>query len=173
MYAPLAELEEINANCRIQLTKTLSTIHNVRVIGGKGEATNDQCRGIVLFLAFDPWETCVRCPPGSARLFDVAEKSGLLTSSEAIHLSKTLIRHGADMARVYNGVFSPFFSEPRVRTILNNIQDLDHLAESGLAISTSWADRFFETCPFPLYPDRQLEVQSFRRITMEGEIEFY
>ena len=77
------------------------------------------------------------------------------------------------MARIYNGVFSPFFSARPVRTILNNIDDLDHLSESALAIGGSWADRLFETCPFPLHPVKHLEVQSFRRITIEGEIEFY
>ncbi|MGF1621789.1 MAG: hypothetical protein ACFCUR_14380 [Rhodomicrobiaceae bacterium] len=77
------------------------------------------------------------------------------------------------MARLYNGVYSPFFSENPVRTILNNVDNLDHLSESALAIGGSWADRFFETCPFPLHPERHLEVQSFRRITIEGEVEFY
>jgi hypothetical protein len=70
-------------------------------------------------------------------------------------------------------VFSPFFSDPRVRTILHNVNDLDYLSESALAIGGSWADRLFETCPFPLYPSKHLEVQSFRRITVEGELEFY
>jgi hypothetical protein len=84
-----------------------------------------------------------------------------------------LIDHGVKMARVYNGAFSPFFSNPFVRTIFNNVDDLDYLADSALAVSGSWVDRLFETCPFPLYPSRLLEVQSFRQITMEGEIEFY
>ena len=60
-----------------------------------------------------------------------------------------------------------------MRTILNNVDNLDHLAESALAIGRSWADRLYETCPFPLQPTKHLEVQSFRRITTEGEIEFY
>ena len=68
---------------------------------------------------------------------------------------------------------SPFFSARPVRTILNNIDDLDHLSESALAIGGSWADRLFEACPFPLHPVKHLEVQSFRRITIEGEIEFF
>ena len=74
---------------------------------------------------------------------------------------------------IYNGAFSSFFSSPRVRTILNNIDDLEHLAQSALAASRSWVDRLFETCPLPLPPSRVLEVQSFRQITIEGEIEFY
>lgn len=77
------------------------------------------------------------------------------------------------MARVYNGAFSAFFSAPRVRTIFSNVDDLDHLAQSALAVGGSWVDRLFETCPFPLQPSRVLEVQSFRQITVEGEIEFY
>jgi hypothetical protein len=173
VYSPLTQLEDINAKCRIQLTKTLSTRHKVRVVAGRGELTEDRCRGLAFFLAFEPWHTCLRCPPRSARFFDAAEKNGLLSADEATHLSRTLIRHGAEMARVYNGVFSPFFSDPRVRTILNSGDDLDHLSESALAIGGSWADRLFETCPFPLHPSKHLEVQSFRRITTEGEIEFY
>jgi hypothetical protein len=173
VYQPILKLEETNAACRIQLTKTLSTIHKVRVVAGKGEVTEDGCRGFAFFLAFEPWETCLKHPPGSARFFDAAEKTGLLLPQEAEQLSKTLIRHGAEMARVYSGVFSPFFSDPRVRTILTSVDDLNHLSESGLAIGGSWADRLHETCPFPLYPNNHLGVKSFRRITMEGELEFY
>ena len=77
------------------------------------------------------------------------------------------------MARVYNGVFSSFFSTPRVRTIFKNVDELEHLSESGLEIGGSWADRLYETSPIPFHPKRHLEVQSFRAITIEGEIEFY
>jgi hypothetical protein len=124
-------------------------------------------------MAFDPWETSLKCPVGSVRFFDAAEKNGLLSAEEAKHLSKALIRHGAEMARVYNGVFSPFFSASRIRTILDHVDDLDHLSESALAIGGSWADRLYETCPFPLQVSKHLEVQSFRNITIEGEIEFH
>ena len=173
MYKPLSELEETNIECRIQLTKTLSRHHKVRTVGGPGEETDDRCRGLAFFLAFDPWETSLRNPPGSARFFDAAEKVGLLSTSEANQLSRTLIRHGAQMARVYNGVFSPFFSAPRVRTIFKNADELEHLSESGLEIGGSWADRLFETSPIPFHPTRHLEVQSFRPVPIEGEIEFY
>jgi hypothetical protein len=173
VYAPLIELEEINTKCRIQLTKTLAMRHNVRIVAGRGEETEDGCRGLAFFLAFDPWETSLKCPPGSARFFDAAEKNGLLSAEEAKQLSKTLIRHGAEMARVYNGVFSPFFSTSRIRTILDHVDDLDHLSESALAVGGSWADRLYETCPFPLQLDKHLEVQSFRSITIEGEVEFH
>ena len=173
MYKPLLNLEEANANCRIQLTKTLITRHKVGVRPGKGEETEDGCRGIALFLAFDPWDTCLRCPPRSARFFDAAEKNGLISPDETKTLSTALIRHGASMARLYDGFYGPFFSEAPVRTILSNVNNLEHLSQSALAIGGSWADRFFETCPFPLYPDNHLEVQSFRRVTIEGEVEFY
>jgi hypothetical protein len=173
VYKPLFELEEINTSCRIQLTKTLNRHHKVRTVGGPGEATEDSCRGLAFFLAFDPWSATLRCPPGSARFFDIAEKHGHLSPAESAQLSKTLISHGAKMARVYNGAFSTFFSAPRVRTIFSNIDDLDHLAQSGLAVGGSWVDLLFETCPFPLQPSRVLEVQSFRPITIEGEIDFY
>jgi len=173
VYKPLQELEYINAKCRIQLTKTLARHHKVRTVGGPGEETEDRCRGLAYFFAFDPWETSLKYPPGSARFFDVAEKTGLLASREAVDLSKALIRHGAEMARIYNGVFSPFFYEARVRPIIENIDDLEHLSESGLAVGASWADRLLETSPVPLQPSRHLEVQSFRQITIEGEIEFY
>ncbi len=90
-----------------------------------------------------------------------------------MQLSRTLIRHGAEMARIYNGKFSGFFSEPRIRTILRNLDNLQHLSEFALAIGGSWADQFYEACPFPLQPSRHLEVQSFRPVTLQGEIEFY
>ncbi len=97
----------------------------------------------------------------------------MVAADDAALLSRTLILHGAEMARSYNGVFSDFFSAPRVRTIFNNIEDLDHLSESGLAVGGSWADRLYETCPFPLQPGRDLQVQSFRRITLEAELSLY
>ena len=173
MYKPLSELEYVNAICRIQLTKTLAHYHKVRTVGGPGEETADQCRGLAFFLAFDPWESTLRYPPGSARFFDVAEKTGLISKDEAAQLSRTLIRHGAEMARIYNGAFSPFFYESRIRTIFDNAEDLEHLSGSALAVGASWADRLLETSPIPFQPSRHLEVQSFRQITLEGEIEFY
>lgn len=173
VYKPLEELEEINTDCRIQLTKTLAEHHRVRTIGGPGEETQDRCRGLAFFVAYEPWETSLRCPPGSARFFDLAEKYDLLTPQEANELSQTLIRHGVEMARAYNGAFSPFFSSPRIRTIFNNVDNLQHLSESALAIGGSWADRLYENSPIPLQPERHLEVQSFRQITIEEEIEFY
>jgi hypothetical protein len=77
------------------------------------------------------------------------------------------------MARIYNGVFSPFFYESRVRTILENANQLEHLSGSALAVGASWADRLLETSPIPLQPSKHLEVQSFRPITLEGELDFY
>lgn len=173
MYVPITQLEEINSKSRIQLTKTLSIRHGVRVVAGRGEETEDGCRGLAFFLAFDPWETCLRCPPGSVRFFDAAERTGLLSAQEASLLSRALLSHGSEIAKCYDGAFRGFFSAPRVKAILNNIDNLDHLSESGLAIGGSWADRLFENCPFPLYPANHLEFRSFRRITIEEEIEFY
>jgi len=173
VYKPLSELEDANTNCRIQLYKTLAEFHKVRTVGGRGEETEDQCRGFGMFFAFEPWETSLRCPPGSARFFDVAEKNGLLSSRDSTELSRILVRHGAGMAKVYNGKFSPFFSTSRVRTIFDNIDELDQLSQSALAIGGAWVDRLFETCPFPFQPSRHLEVQSFRQTTFEGEIEYY
>jgi hypothetical protein len=173
LYKPLVELEEVNTNCRILLTKTLDRYHNVRTVGGRGEETEDRCRGVALFLAFEPWKTSLQCPPGSARFFDLAEKQKLLSPEDAVQLSRALVRHGAEMARAYNGAFSGFFSEPRVRTILRNVENLQHLSESALAIGASWADQCYEAAPIPLQPSRHLEMQSFRPVTLQGEIEFY
>jgi hypothetical protein len=128
---------------------------------------------LAFYLAFDPWQTSLKYPPGSARFFDVAEKTGLISVAESKQLSQTLIRHGAEMAQLYNGKYSSFFNEARVRTILQNLDDLEHLSGSALAVGASWADRLLETSPIPFQPERHLEVQSFRQITLEGEIEFY
>ncbi len=174
LYRPLVELEEVNTNCRIQLTKTLDRYHNVRTIGGRGEETEDRCRGIALFLAFEPWKTSLQCPPGSARFFDLAEKHKLISSADAAQLSRALIRHGAEMARVYNG---------EIQQLLFRAASQNHPAQSSkissicrksaLAIGGSWADQFYEASPFPLQPSRHLEIQSFRPVTFQGEIEFY
>jgi hypothetical protein len=172
-YKPLVELEDVNTNCRIQLTETLDRYHNIRTVGGRGEETENRCRGVALFLAFDPWKTSLQCPPGSARFFDLAEKQKLLSSEEAALLSKILICHGAEMARHYNGAFGSFFSEPRVRTILRHVNHLQYLSESALAIGGSWADQFYELAPVPLQPSRHLQMQSFRQLTLQGELEFY
>jgi hypothetical protein len=125
------------------------------------------------FLAFAPWETSLRSPPGSARFFDLAERQGLLSVADAAQLSKALIEHGCQMSRIYSGAFSPFFSAPGVRIILTNINNLQNLSESALAIGGSWADRLYESSPIPLQPARHLELQSFRPITIKGEIAFY
>lgn len=77
------------------------------------------------------------------------------------------------MSRIYNGAFSDFFSESRVRTILSNADNLEHLSESALAVGASWTDYLYEVAPIPLQPSRHLEMQSFRPITLQGEIEFY
>jgi hypothetical protein len=173
VYKPLIELEEINTRCRIQLTKTLDQYHRIRSTGRTGEAISNRGRGLAFFVAFEPWSTSLRCPPGSARFFDLAEKQGSLSPQEASDLSQTLIRHGIAMSRAYNGAFSPFFSAPHVRTIFSNVDNLQHLSESALAVGGSWADRLYEASPAPLQPEKHLEVQSFRQITIKSELDFY
>jgi hypothetical protein len=77
------------------------------------------------------------------------------------------------MARLYNGAFSGFFSNPRVRTILSNADDLRYLSDSGLPIGSSWVDYLFENCPFPLEPTNHFEIHAFRQITFKDTVEYY
>ena len=105
----------------------------------------------------------------------MAERSGLIETSDAALLSYTLLRHGADLAAIYDGHFRSYFDDPRIRTILSQRDELEHLSSSGLAVSGAWVDRFYETCPMPLIPERHLESQTFQNIAPsdDAEIEFY
>jgi hypothetical protein len=88
-------------------------------------------------------------------------------------LSKALIELGVQIAEIYDGGFSSYFSQPRVDNILGNVEELEHLSESGLAIADAWVDRLFEACPVPLIPERHFVANSFRHVAAAGEIDFY
>lgn len=139
------------------------------MLPGKGEVTEDGCRGIAFFMAFDPWSTSLRCPIGSFRYFDLAERSGVIGLEEAATLSRRLIRHASEMSSLYKGHFQSFFDGSQVKTILAHIDELDHLSESGLALGGAWADRLYQTCPFPVVPRKHLELLSFRSLA-DGDI---
>ena len=173
MYTPLTELEENNTKCRIHLTKLLATRHGIRTGFTPVESGEGVSRGNALFAAFDPWDTCLRFPLGSFRYFDMAERSGLIKPSDAALLSKTLLSHGAELAAIYNGHFSSYFEEPRIKTILEQRDELEHLSTSGLAVGGAWIDRLFETCPMPLIPEKHLESQSFQTIVPSNDIEYF
>jgi hypothetical protein len=173
VYAPLADLEEINTKCRIHLTKLLATRHGIKTGFSPADCEDGGGRGNAFFAAFDPWDTCLRIPFGSFRYFDTAERSGLITPSDAALLSRTLLSHGAELAAIYDGCFRSFFDEPRIKTILDQRHDLEHLSSSGLAVSGAWVDRFVESCPIPLIPEKHLESQSFQNIAPWDEVEYY
>ena len=175
MYAPLVDLEEINTKCRIHLTKLLATRHGIKATFTPNDADTDTSRGNAFFAAFDPWDTCLRLPLGSFRFFDMAERCGLIEPADAELLSYTLLCHGGELAAIYDGHFRSYFDDPRIRTILGQREELEHLSSSGLAVSGSWVDRFYETCPMPLIPEKHLESQSFQNIVPSDdvEIEYY
>lgn len=141
------------------------------MLPGKGEVTEDGCRGIAFFMAFDPWNTALRCPSGSFGYFDLAERSGVIRPEQAAMLSRRLIRHASEMSGIYNGHFRYFFDGSQVKTILSHINDLDHLSESGLALGGAWADRLYQTCPFPVVPQKHLELYSFRPLAEGDSVE--
>jgi hypothetical protein len=103
----------------------------------------------------------------------MAERSGLISRSDTSLLSEALLEHGAELAAIYDGYFRSFFDEPRIKTILSQREDLEHLLSAGLAVSGAWVDRFFETCPLPLIPEKHLESQSFQNIAPSEEVEYY
>jgi hypothetical protein len=173
VYEPIEDLEEINTKCRIHLTKLLDVRHSIRANAPPPESTVWAGRGGAFFAAFDPWNTCLRLPPGAFRYFDMAERAGLVQTSEAVLLSKSLLAHGAELAAVYDGQFRWFFEEPRIKTILSQVQELEHLSLSGLAVGTSWADRLTESCPMPLIPEKHLESQSFQKVILTRNIDYY
>lgn len=173
MYLPLQKLEHANARSRVQLTKLLSLQHHVRMAAGGNVGTENSSRGISFFLAFDPWRACKCFPPGSARFFDAAESHGLLSSDEAALISHTLVKFGAEISRTYQGSFLPYFSDPRVSGILQYVDDLDHLSDSGLTIADSWVDRLVDAVPGPLIPQKHFQVQSFTPLNFAGEVSLY
>jgi hypothetical protein len=173
VYAPLTDLEEINTKCRIHLTKLLATRHGIKTGFSPSDSEEGGARGNAFFAAFDPWDTCLRIPFGSFRYFDTAERSGLISPADAALLSKTLLSHCAELAAIYDGCFRSFFDEPRIKTILDQRDDLEHLSSSGLAVSGAWVDRFVESCPIPLIPEKHLESHSFQNIAPSDEVEYY
>ncbi|MBX2804748.1 MAG: hypothetical protein KTR19_02150, partial [Hyphomicrobiales bacterium] len=142
------------------------------MVANHGEQTQ-KSRGIAFFLAYDPWQTCWKSPAGAVRYFDAAERQGLVTKKEKEHISELLIDLGLDVAKLYRGRFSYYFTEPRVDNILSNRNHLNHLSESGLAIADAWVDRLYEACPTPIVPETQLAVNSFKQVVAEGDIDFY
>lgn len=173
MYLPLQKLEHANARLRVQLTKLLSLQHHVRMAAGGSAGAQHNSRGISFFIAFDPWGACKRFPPGSARFFDAAESHGLLSSSESEQISHSLVKFGSQINATYRGSFLPYFSDPQVSGILQHVDDLDHLSDSGLTIADSWVDRLVNACPGPLIPEKHFQVQSFTPLNFEGEVSLY
>jgi hypothetical protein len=140
--------------------------------GGR-EFADVKSRGIAFFLAFDPWRACKCFPPGSARFFDAAKSHRLVSEGEAELISHTLVKFGSEVGTSYKGAFSAYFSDPRVSGILQYVDDLHHLSDSGLAIADSWIDRLVDACPGPLIPKRHFQVQSFRPLNFAGEFDLY
>lgn len=164
MYKPLIALEAINDRCRSTLTKLLHTKHKVRLATAIGEEGKGTLKGGIWFAAFDPWNTCWRQPAGAFNCFDVAERTGLLSSNDAMRLSRSLLRKGADTAENYDGWFSAFFRESRVQFLFRHADDHEHLAATGLAIGSSFVDYLSERCPWPIIPEIHLAVQDYQDI---------
>jgi hypothetical protein len=163
-YRPLIALEAVNDQCRSTLTKLLFNRHRVRIGSAAGDLEKTGTKGSAWFAAFDPWNTCWRAPPGSFSLFHVAERQGVITPDESLHLRYALLCQAADIARNYHGRFSFYFHEPRVQFLLRHSKDPGHLADTGLAIASSVVDYLVEKCPWPILPKRQLEAIGFRDI---------
>jgi hypothetical protein len=140
---------------------------------GRGEFTENSCRGVALFVPFDPWRTCKTFSPGSARYFDAATRLQLLSMQEAEKISQILLRFCSQIESRYDGVFRSYFADPRVSIILRHINDLSYLSASGLAIADSWVDRLFDACPGPLLPNEHIQVNSFSQVDMREVLNIY
>lgn len=172
-YSPLIALEAINNQCRSTLAKLLINRHDVRIAAVVDDYRQAQIRGAAWFAAFDPWNTCWRQPPGSFSPFGVAGRSGIIAPNDARRLSYTLLRRGAAISGVYNGRFSSYFRDPRIKFFLEHAGNPEHLDESGLGLGFSFVDYFFERCPWPFVPDKELKIQVFTDIPSKGNLRFY
>jgi hypothetical protein len=103
----------------------------------------------------------------------MAQRAGLVTAADAVDLSRTLLTHCLAYAARYQGRFRSFFDEPLVRSLLDQIDDLEHLAASGLDVGAQFVDRLSELSPVPLVPERHLESQSFQNVKLMGEVQYY
>jgi hypothetical protein len=173
VYDTIIDLEEINTKCRNHLAKLLNARHGIRVGVVGTEGLQAGSRGSAFFMAFDPWDTCLRFPPGSFRYFDMAQRAGLVTATEAVDLSKTLLTHGIDYAAWYQGRYKSFFSESRIKNIFEQLNDLEHLAASGVDAAAYCVDRLFEFFPAPFVPERHLESQAFQSVKLSGDVEYF
>jgi hypothetical protein len=172
IYRPFQLLERTNLQARLELTKTLTREFGIRLAGQVGRFPDD-ARGLAFFFAFDPWKTSLRCPPGSVRFFSAAEKGNLISGEDAVRLASALIRFGQRVATEYKGPFSSYFSEPQVQTIFSHAENLDDLANTALAIGDDWVDTLFQACPFPLHPNKHLQMRVFQQLESNEELEFY
>jgi hypothetical protein len=172
VYPPFTSLEDVNTKCRIHLTKLLHSRHQIG-IAPPDDKQGQLTRGAAFFAAYDPWNTCWRFPSGSCRFFDMAERTGLIGAADALSLSRTILDHAAELSSGYRGRFGDYFSEPRIKTILSEVDALDHLSLSGLAVGASWADRLYEGCPVPVIPAKHLESVSYASVVLPAETEYY
>jgi hypothetical protein len=172
-YGPLNALETVNNQCRSTLAKLLIKQHNVRIAAVTDDYGRSGARGTAWFAAFDPWNTCWRQPPGSFSYFDVASRKGIISTTDSLRLSHALLRQGAQIARIYNGRFKEYFREPRIQFLLEHSDNPEHLTESGLSVGFSFVDYFFERCPWPFVPEKELIVQTFTNISSRVNLKFY
>jgi hypothetical protein len=130
-------------------------------------------RGGTVFYAFDPWETCLKLPPGSFRYFHAAEKANLLSSQEALNLCRLLLDRCRQTSACYSGHFSSYFQQNHVKIYLQHAQDYDYLLRTGLALGSACADTLFETCPWPVVPERHFVTKAFSDARVDRDIYHY
>jgi hypothetical protein len=147
--------------------------HQVRIAAASGNLDRGKAKGSAWFSAFDPWNTCLRTPPGSFSFFDLAQRKGVITADDALALSNAVLQQGADIAQTYNGRFSYYFRDSHIQFLLKHADSHDHLSNTGLAIASSVVDYLAENCPWPFIPEIQLSVRDFRNISTVGPLRLY
>jgi hypothetical protein len=145
----------------------------VRIAAALGDLDKGSATGSAWFSAFDPWNTCLRTPPGSFSFFDLAQRKGFIAAHDALALSNAVLRQGADIAQAYSGRFSYYFRDSHVQFLLKHADSHEHLSNTGLAIASSVVDYLAENCPWPFIPEIQLAVRDFRNISTVGPLQLY
>ena len=162
----LSTLGELNSHFSLHLHKLLRENHKIH-LWHESEGEHFDKRGTAIFVAFDPWKTCLRVAPKSFKYFQASQRHGILTARQSLDLSMALIECCAAMQTAYNGAFAYFFENPNVQTFLRCKGDRALLADTEMTLGISCADAFYEALPWPLRPNHHLIARNFPLITFD------
>ena len=161
MRNALSELASINNQVSAHLREILES-YGIPLGLGDGNGSS-AARGMAVFAAFDPDDTCLRFPPLTGHYFQEAVKCNVFTTLEAQEISYQIAlccrRHlqdykGAFRAGLSSGIFGDFLTGPMTR--------------NGFLYKESvhgWSvDAFAAQMPWPIMPDFHLRVTGYRPV---------